>query len=154
MSPTADRPLRRSERAFLAEQRVGRLATIDPRGRPHVVPVCFALSDDRVFISLDEKPKTVEAHRLQRVRNLKLSPDVALVVDDYSEDWLRLGYVMVRGTARLVEVDDSGHDEAIRHLREKYPQYESMAIDRLPLIQINLIGAISWSWSGERFPVD
>ena len=154
MRSAANRPLRQSERAFLAEQRVGRLATIDPRGRPHVIPVCFVLSADRVFIALDEKPKTVEGHRLQRVRNLQSNPDVALVVDEYSEVWIRLAYVLVRGRARLLEVEESGHGGAVGLLREKYLQYEAMAIDRRPLIQIELVGASSWSWSGDRFPVD
>ena len=154
MTSTPDRRLRQSECAFLAKQRVGRLATVDRRGRPHVIPVCFAVSDDQVFISIDDKPKTVGAHRLQRVRNLETNPDVALVVDDYSDDWLKLAFVMVRGRARLVEIEDSGHDEAVRLLRAKYPQYDLMAIDSRPLIRIDLNAATSWSSAGDRFPAD
>jgi PPOX class probable F420-dependent enzyme len=154
LTSTPDRRLRQSECAFLARQRVGRLATVDRRGRPHVIPVCFAVSDDKVFISIDDKPKTVGAHRLQRVRNLATNPDVALVVDEYSDDWLKLAFVMARGRARLVEIEDSGHDEAVRLLRAKYPQYDSMAIDARPLIRIDLNAATSWSSAGDRFPAD
>jgi PPOX class probable F420-dependent enzyme len=130
------------------------LATVDPRGRPHVVPVCFILFDNRVFISLDEKPKTVGPHRLQRVRNLESHPDVALVVDEYSDDWLQLSYVHVRGIAQLIEAVDTVHSAAVRLLRDKYPWYRSMDIDRRPLIQIDIVAATSWSWAGDRFPVD
>lgn len=56
------------ERAFLGAMRVGRLATADGEGRPHVVPVCYALVGDediRIVTPIDEKPK--ETTDLRRV---------------------------------------------------------------------------------------
>ena len=154
LMPKARRAIRTSERLYLAEHRVGRLATIDPTGRPHIVPVCFALADDTIFIALDEKPKRVEPRDLQRVHNIAADPAVSLVVDDYSDDWRQLSYVLVRGTAHVVEPSVARHREGVALLREKYPQYLEMAINRQPLIQIEVLTLSSWSWAGDRFPTD
>src|ERR671939_134241 len=99
-------PLEPAIAAFLARQRVGHLATADAAGQPHVIPVCYALVGRAVYSVLDLKPK-------QRA---------ALVVDVYAEDWSRLGYVLLRGTARLVESGPE-HADALVALRERYPQY-------------------------------
>ncbi|HLH73265.1 MAG TPA: pyridoxamine 5'-phosphate oxidase family protein, partial [Chloroflexota bacterium] len=71
----------------LASYRVARLATVNPRGRPQIVPICFAVDGVAIYSALDEKPKRVRPGELSRVRNLLSHPDVALLVDDYSEDW-------------------------------------------------------------------
>ena len=36
---------------------VAHLATADARAAPHVVPVCFALDDSTLYITIDDKPK-------------------------------------------------------------------------------------------------
>ena len=41
------------QRGFLAAQRVARLATADGDGRPHVVPICYALTGDSVYPNPD-----------------------------------------------------------------------------------------------------
>src|SRR5215216_1728822 len=111
--------------AFIADRRVGRLATADTRGTPSVVPVVFAsfaLNDEPVIaIAIDEKPKG-EPRALRRVRNILQRPEVALVVDEYQEDWDELAWVLVRGSASLVEPGDARHAEALAALRQKYPQ--------------------------------
>ena len=73
------------QRAFLDGRRVGRLATADAGGRPHVVPACFALGARGVYITVDEKPKRKAARPLKRIRNILENPSVALVVDRYDE---------------------------------------------------------------------
>ncbi len=87
------------ERRFLSAQRVGHLATADSRAIPHVVPVCFTISQGTLYITVDEKPKRVAGLALKRVRNIERNPMVAIVVDRYDEDWTRLGWVMLRGRA-------------------------------------------------------
>lgn len=103
---------------------VGRLATADGQGRPHCVPVCFAFWQERIWIALDEKPKRVQVTRLRRVRNVLENPRVVLLVDHYEADWSKLWFVMVEGLASLEELTAG----ALRSLREKYPQYQSMQL--------------------------
>jgi len=130
--------------AFLVRQRVARLATADAAGKPHAVPVCFAFARSSIFIALDEKPKKVPASDLKRVRNILENPEVALSADRYAEDWSLLAFVMVRGRAELLEPETKEHAAAVRLLRGKYHQYETMRIEENPVIVIRLEKAVSW----------
>jgi PPOX class probable F420-dependent enzyme len=133
--------LSEDERRFLAAARVARLATADRDGRPHVVPVCFALDGASLYITIDEKPK--RGARLKRLRNIEENPEVALVADRYDEDWTRLGWVMLRGHAEIL-LGGTEHDRAQALLRARYPQLRAMAIDGLPVIAIRIARALSW----------
>ena len=64
--------------------RVARLATIDPDGRPHLVPIVFALDGERLYSAVDAKPK--RSRRLRRVANARERPDVTVLVDHYEDD--------------------------------------------------------------------
>jgi PPOX class probable F420-dependent enzyme len=128
----------RTIRAKIEDARVARLATVDARHRPHIVPVCFAY-DGKVFYSaIDQKPKRVRPERLARVRNILAVPQVALLIDQYDEDWTQLWYILIRGKAKLLPM--SGHKErarALRKLRAKYPQYaRRMLPNDAPIIRI------------------
>ena len=140
---TLDTVINESQRQFLNDQRVARLATADAAGQPHVVPICFALEESNVYITIDEKPKTTSARQLKRLRNILENPTVALVVDRYDENWDQLGWVMVRGPA---DVLDSGpeHDAAQSALKDRYPQLRQMEIDDLPVIAIRTAHVTSW----------
>ena len=107
---------------LVAAARVGRLATIAPGGRPHLVPICFALQGDVLYSAVDEKPK--RSRRLQRIENVRAHPDVAVLVDHYEEDWSRLWWVRLRGRGRVVE-DGPELEAALRLLAEKYEQYRN-----------------------------
>jgi coenzyme F420-0:L-glutamate ligase / coenzyme F420-1:gamma-L-glutamate ligase len=130
--------------AFLARQRVARLATADGAGEPHVVPVCFAYSRGEIYVALDEKPKEVPPTRLKRVRNMLENPRVALVADRYAENWSLLAFVMIRGRAVLLEPESREHVDAVRLLRGKYHQYEGMRIEENPAIAIRPEKVASW----------
>ncbi|MCC6628783.1 MAG: TIGR03668 family PPOX class F420-dependent oxidoreductase [Chloroflexi bacterium] len=130
--------------AYLASHRVGRLATADAAGRPHVVPVCYAFDGATLAIALDEKPKRVAVTALRRVRNLLVNPAVALVVDDYDEDWRRLAWVLVEGTATLVAPGETGHAAAVTRLHATYPQYATTALDARPLIRLTIARTAAW----------
>ena len=128
-------PLTPEVAAFLARARVARLATADAAGQPHVVPIVFAVLDGRLYSPLDAKPKRVAATRLRRVRNLLANPRVAVVVDHYTEDWARLGYVLWTGRAHVLEAgDEAAHARAA--LRDKYAQYRAgpLRLNDAPLI--------------------
>jgi PPOX class probable F420-dependent enzyme len=129
--------------AFLLAHRVGHLATVDPRGQPHNVPVCFTLLGGRIYIAIDEKPKRVAPERLRRVRNVQANPAVCLVVDDYDEDWSRLAWLQVRGTATLVE-DPAERSAALAALRARYPQYRAMTLEGRPLLRITPARWVDW----------
>lgn len=133
--------LSRQEEAFVRSAPVGHLATADARGRPSVVPVCFAYLDGHLYTPVDEKPKS--GRPLKRIRNIEANPSVSLVVDRYDDDWSRLAWVLVRGRAALV-TDADEKSLAIEALREKYPQYRSMALEERPLIRIDPERASSW----------
>jgi PPOX class probable F420-dependent enzyme len=108
------------QRRRVAAARVGRLATSEGDGPPHLVPICFVLSGETVYSAVDRKPKRTPA--LRRLANVRARPVATLLVDEYADDWSRLWWVRLRGPARVLE----GGDErlaALVLLREKYPQY-------------------------------
>ena len=126
-------------------QRVSRLATADADGNPHVIPVCYAFDGTRFFIPLDEKPKRVASSQLRRVRNIEARPEVALVIDQYNDDWSHLGYILIHGHAELIPPEDTSiHPQALTLLRERYVQYRTMALEKYPLIDITPTQIIAW----------
>lgn len=132
------------ERAYLEAARVGRLATADSEGNPHAVPVCFAFTDDHIVSPIDEKPQRVGPEALRRVQDIRENPRVTLVVDHYTEDWSRLGWVQVRGRATLCEPSADPHPVGVQALEETYDQYESHALEDRPLIRIDPGSVRSW----------
>ena len=102
-----------------ADARVARLATVSAEGRPHVVPICFALDGDTLYTAVDGKPKSTRA--LRRLANIEANPNVEVVVDGWDEDWSRLWWVRLSGTARVVEHDARALDLLIA----KYEQYRA-----------------------------
>jgi len=132
------------ERRYLETAPLGRLATADTDGRPHVVPVCFALQDDAVMTPIDEKPKQADPESLRRCRDIRENPRVSLVVDHYASDWSKLGWVQVRGTATLLDPAATFHSEGVAALRSKYDQYESHSLAERPLVRIEPGTVHSW----------
>ncbi|HTO44395.1 MAG TPA: TIGR03668 family PPOX class F420-dependent oxidoreductase [Burkholderiales bacterium] len=131
------------ERRFLALQRVAHLATADGRAIPHVVPVCFAISECTLYITIDEKPKRHPGAELKRLRNIRENPAVAVVIDRYDEDWTLLGWVMLRGQAEVL-TDGTEHDAAQMLLRSRYPQLKTMRISQHPVIAVRIKQTTSW----------
>jgi PPOX class probable F420-dependent enzyme len=134
--------LSQRERAFVESRRVGHLATADAAGRSHIVPVCFGLAGETLYITIDEKPKRLD-RPLKRVRNILENPQAAFVADRYDEDWARLGWVMLRGRAEIL---DSGaeHDRAQALVVARYPQLREMRLADLPVIALHIARVASW----------
>jgi PPOX class probable F420-dependent enzyme len=128
---------------FVHANRVARLTSADAQGCPHVVPVCFALDDVEIYITIDQKPKRGTSSNLKRIRNILANPNVAIVVDHYCEDWSRLGWVMLRGIAEILSAGDE-HDRAQWLLKERYHQYQTMQLKQLPVIAVRLTKVTSW----------
>src|SRR5215813_6291609 len=123
------------ERRFLAQQRIAHLATADRRAVPHVVPVCFAMFERTLYITIDEKPKRRPAAALKRLRNIAENSAVAVIVDRYDEDWARLGWVMLHGHAEILR-EGREHRDAQALLRSRYPQLGAMGIAKYPVIVV------------------
>jgi len=130
----------------LAKARVGHLGTSTKKGKPLVVPICFAYHSSGIYSAIDEKPKRAKPLALRRVLNIVENPDVCLTVDEYNEDWRQLGYVLVYGRASLL-TKGREHKAALMLLRKKYPQYESMKLDKRPIIKIKPLRIIEWKAS-------
>lgn len=126
--------LRHARRAFLA--------TVGLDQQPHVVPVCFAESNGKLYIAIDEKPKS--GRELKRLRNIKHNPRVSLTVDHYEDDWNALWWVMVQGTASVLSAGRE-RPEALGALRAKYAHYGGMALEALPLIEFRVERVVAWS---------
>ncbi len=132
---------------MLSSSRTGHLATTSVDGAPHVIPVCFACGGQVLYSPLDRKPKRSALRRLKRVRNILANPNVALVADHYEEDWRQLWYILVTGTAEILEAGPE-QAAAVAMLREKYVQYRGMDIDENPVIKITPTGVVSWGGGG------
>ena len=130
------------QRRFLDHSRVGHLATADAQGAPHLIPVCYAVEGTSLYITVDEKPKRRDIP-LKRVRNILDNPQATFVVDRYDEDWSRLGWVMLRGSAEILEGGPE-HDRAQALIVARYPQLRQMHIAELPVIALRIARATDW----------
>ncbi len=133
--------LSQDERRFLDQRRVAHLATADAQALPHVVPVCFAIEQNTLYITIDEKPK--RAGVLKRVRNILENPSVAVIVDRYDEDWTLLGWVMLHGRGEILAAGEE-HDRAQALLRLRYRQLEDMQIAQHPVIAVRIERTSHW----------
>jgi PPOX class probable F420-dependent enzyme len=131
------------ERHFIEARRVAHLATADSQAVPQVVPVCFGLAEDVLYITIDQKPKREGARPLKRLRNIAENPRVSVVFDRYDEDWRRLGWVMLHGQAAIL-TEGAEHGRAQSLLRARYTQLEAMEIGPLPVIVIRIERIASW----------
>ena len=83
---------------LLGERRLGRLATIDATGQPHVVPVGWRYNPE--LGTIDVSGRNFAATK--KFRNVRANPKVAFVVDDVLPPW-RPRSVMVQGHAQALE---------------------------------------------------
>jgi len=122
---------------LFATARVARLATVSPDGRPHLVPIVFAVSGDLVHTAVDAKPK--RTRNLRRLANIAADPRVTVLADHYDEDWSQLWWVRADGTARIL--DESA--EAIAALQARYPQYRETPPPG-PFLEITVARWTAW----------
>ena len=133
--------------AIIRRARIARFATANSKAKPHVVPVVFAFDKEKYYIPIDGKTKTAKPEKLKRIKNIEVNPTVALLIDEYNEDWKKLFFIMVQGKAAIIskknggdEGDDEGDDDdrllklAHKLLYAKYPQYQRVDIGRLVIV--------------------
>jgi PPOX class probable F420-dependent enzyme len=120
---------------------VARLATTDPDGRPHLVPIVFALDGDTLYSAVDRKPK--RSTTLRRIENARARPDVTVLVDHYDDDWTRLWWIRLRGSARILDTGEE-RARALQLLGEKYPQYRTEPPDG-PVLAVDVSEVREWA---------
>ena len=125
--------MRLSDEAIQARLRdwpVARLATLASDGRPVQVPIVFAQVGERLWSPVDGKPKS--GGELARVRNLRRSARVSLLLDEYDEDWQRLWWIALDARGEVLQPAGWERDErfqaAVAALRDKYPQYGTLPL--------------------------
>jgi len=107
---------------YLADRRLGRLATIGADGLPHVVPLGWSYNPALDTIDVGGR----DLARTRKFRNVRANPKVALVIDDVLPPW-RPRCVMVRGEAEALEEATSADGERLG-----------------PIIRIHPTQVISW----------
>ena len=136
------------ERHFIDTRRIGHLATADAGAAPHVVPVCFGLVDDTLYITIDRKPKRATDRPLKRLGNILENPQAAIVFDHYDEDWRRLAWVMLRGRAEIL-ADGARARPGAGAAAGALQQLAAMQIAGLPVIAIRIERVASWGDLGD-----
>ena len=117
------------------------MATTDPDGRPHLVPIVFVVDGDTLYSAVDHKPK--RSRTLRRIENARARSDVTVLVDHYDEDWRRLWWIRVRGRARVLD-DGDERERALSLLVEKYEQYRARRPDG-PVLSVDFVEVRRWS---------
>jgi pyridoxamine 5'-phosphate oxidase family protein len=87
-----------AELTYLAKGKLGRLATIDGAGMPHVVPLGWRYNPELDAIDIGGRG---DFARTRKFRNAQRNPNIALVIDDVLPPW-RPRCVMIRGTAEAL----------------------------------------------------
>jgi PPOX class probable F420-dependent enzyme len=126
-------------RRRFAAARVARLATVDEYGRPHLVPVVFAVDRETIYSAVDHKPK--KTTRLRRLENVTANPAVAMLADHYDEDWEALWWVRADGTGRVLDPGDAEAVRAVALLRGRYDQYA----EHPPAGQVLAVDVAHWT---------
>lgn len=129
--------------AFIDAHPVARLATADADGVPHVLPICFVVLGATLYLTIDQKPKSGDARRLKRLRNIAANPQAAVIIDRYDADWTQLGWIMLRGPAQIIDAGNE-HVQAQDALRLRYPPYREMQLEDLPVIAIRIQRVTRW----------
>jgi PPOX class probable F420-dependent enzyme len=126
-------------RELLAAERVARLAFVDDRDHPRVLPVTFAVAEGAIWSAIDDKPK--RSREPARLRYLRRRPEAALCVDRYDDDWDRLAWVQLLGTVSIVDIDAA--PAAVAALTTRYAAYRERRPPG-PLLRLEPERAVYW----------
>ncbi len=125
----------------LGNSKVARLATADAQGRPHIVPIVFALDGNTLYFAVDTKPK--KTTDLKRLKNIAANPAVSVLADHYENDWTKLWWVRADGTASVV-TGSAEAERAIDLLAHKYEQHRRERPPG-PVVAVHLDRVTGWS---------
>jgi PPOX class probable F420-dependent enzyme len=134
-------------RELLAMRLIGVLATLEPDGSVHAVPMWLAPGDGAVVLGTGS--------RSRKVRNLERDPRATLVLHD-SRPGAEVCGVSIRGRVELVRGAD-----AIALVREVHRRYVGDARERLPEVEAFLgsddvafrfVPEAAFTWDERRSP--
>jgi PPOX class probable F420-dependent enzyme len=138
---------------LITAARRGVLVTIGQDGTPRPLPFCYVARVDEagrlvLHTPIDEKPKqTDDPLSVARILDIERESRVVVLVDRWDEDWPRLAWVRLHGTAAILPAVENATTQervaAVTALRAKYPQYATHALEDRPMIRI-----VVDSWSG------
>ena len=128
---------------LVASASVAHMATIGADGRPHIVPISFAVDELTLYFAVDAKPKRTT--NLKRLRNIAANHAVSVLVDHYEDDWERLWWVRLDGRARIV-TDGAEVQRALNLLAGRYSQYRATA-PAGPVVAVAIEDMTGWSAS-------
>ena len=131
--------LPRWARELVDAARVARLAFVDDRDHPRVLPVTFAVAEGAVWSAVDDKPK--RSREPARLRYLQRGPEAALCVDRYDDDWSRLAWVQLLGTVTIHDIDAA--PAAVAALTARYAPYRERRPPG-PLLRLEPERALCW----------
>ena len=119
--------------AFLKAREVCRLATASKDGKPHVVPVIYALDGEDVIVAVD--------YGTRKLRNLRENRSVALVVDEYRPNRA----VMVEGECEIVERGGE-YMRLLQILFDRFERYRQnpWGEGESPILRVRPTKAVSW----------
>jgi len=121
--------LNQKTKTLIKRTKVARLATVDQKSHPYVVPVVFVFHENSFFIPLDKKTKNVNPKNLKRVKNIEKNPNVTLLIDEYQNNWKKLFFLMIHGRAKIIDGKNSKIiDKVHKLLISKYPQYKKIGV--------------------------
>src|SRR6058998_1321255 len=138
--------------ALVQAHRIGHLATADGPGTPHLVPICFTYDGQAIYSALDHKPKRRTGYSMKRIRNIVENPRVAFLVHHYEEDWQQLSYVLIRGTALILESGPE-RQRALALLEDKYVQYQERHLAQGDGLVIKIVPGRIQRWGWQRSQV-
>jgi PPOX class probable F420-dependent enzyme len=132
---------RAEARRLFTGARVAVLATLNPSGQPHLVPITFVVDSDRVWTAVDGKSK--RSTQLRRHANIRANPAVSLLAQHWDEDWSALWWVRADGIATITDTVASV-DRVADLLRSKYDQYDSVDVSG-PVVAVTIHTWRGWT---------
>jgi PPOX class probable F420-dependent enzyme len=138
-------------KTIIDKARIARLATVDSECKPHLIPVVFVFGNDCYYIPIDGKTKQSRPEKLKRAKNIQQNSNVALLIDEYNEDWTKLYFIMIQGKASIIGGKELEQNELLllekahKLLSDKYLQYQKIDIGEY-VIMIILQKVISWKY--------
>jgi PPOX class probable F420-dependent enzyme len=114
-----------------------------------LISVVFVYDNDYYFIPIDQKSKRSKPENLKRVKNIQQNPNVALLIDEYNEDWRKLYFIMIQGKASIIGGKELEQNEQVllqkahKMLSGKYVQYQEIGIGHY-IIMIVPQKVITW----------